>query len=60
MGLKIKIVFGSDNIKEYNKEKYPQDIITTKEFNTQAEVEAYKMGLSDCLGWYDYLIVDES
>jgi len=33
--------------------------VTTREFDTIAEVNAYIQGIDDMDGWYDYEIVDE-
>ena len=33
---------------------------TTHSFDTQAELDAYLMGVHDCDGWMDYKIVDRN
>ena len=39
----------------------PKDerLVTTEEFQTQAEVDAYLLGIDDMDGWADYEVIED-
>jgi hypothetical protein len=55
--IEIKIIFGQSAAAEYRESKTISDEdgeLVTRSFVTQAEADAYLLGLCDSTGWYDW------
>jgi hypothetical protein len=55
--VEIKIIFGELAAAEYRENKTISDTngdLVTRSFVTQAEADAYFLGLCDSTGWYDW------
>lgn len=64
--IKITTIFGEDAVREYEEnnelpsEEWLADnggVVDEKEFETEAEYNAYIAGVNDCNGWNDYHII---
>ena len=61
---KIKVLFGEDACNAYHDGKSVRKSaelgeLTSREFSTEAERDAWLLGVYDCLGWQDYVVVKE-
>ena len=61
---RVEVLFGEDACNAYHDGKSVKKAeelgeLTARAFDTEAERDAWLLGVYDCLGWQDYVVVKE-
>jgi hypothetical protein len=63
MSIALKVLFGSDEVKKYYRniklsEEEKNLHLKEYSFNTEAEKNAFLLGMDEVIGWLDYIPLD--